>query len=68
MSCTVKQINRPYSMQTLKTPGFKTLTVSTKEIASRLDIMRDFIAGPNFYTAIIQFKMDNKQRRNKIWY
>ena len=55
-------------MQTLKMPGVETLTVGTKEITSRLDIMRDFIAGPNFYTAIIQFKMDNEQRRNKIWY
>ena len=55
-------------MQTLKIPGLKTLAVGTKEIASRLDIMRDFIAGRNFYTTISQFKMDNKQRQNKIWY
>ena len=61
-------MDRPHRMQTLKMPGLETLAVGTKEIASSLGIMRDFIAGRNFYTTTIQFKIDNKQRQNKIWY
>ena len=33
-------------------PGLETLAVGTKEIASSLGIMRDFITGRNFYTTI----------------
>jgi hypothetical protein len=55
-------------MQNLKMPGLKTLAVETKKIASGLDILRDFIPGRIFYKTISQFKMDSKQRQNKIWY
>ena len=53
-------MNRPYHMQTLKMQGLKTLAVGTKEIASRLDIMRDLMDTK-------RTKRKKKRRQRRFW-
>ena len=66
MSCTMKQINQPNTLQTFVITGLKTSVVKNTQTTHMSDIFQDFTARRNFYVTENMFKMHNNQRQNKI--